>query len=166
MRGATLSSLQAETFPVLSSSTVYDRLACVRGYAQSLFVLLRHACQERPKSTLLASVASAHPSSHYLEECWCTPLAPGALLERAASIALRIMFLMFARYVSMFASFGSTILHCSFRTDWNGSQIALWYCYSGVRSISARPGSASPSTMCSGKWSDCRWSIPVDQSAS
>ena len=44
---------QVETFPVLTSSTVYDRLACVRGYAQSLFVLLRHVYLECPKSTTL-----------------------------------------------------------------------------------------------------------------
>ena len=31
-----------------------------------------------------------------------------------------------------------------------------------IWSVSARTGSASPSTRCSGRWSDCRWSAPVD----
>ena len=37
----------------LTCCTVYDGLACVRGFVQSLFVLLRHVCLERRKSTPL-----------------------------------------------------------------------------------------------------------------
>ena len=140
---------------MLTSSTVYNRLACVRGYAQSLFVLLRHVYLERPKSTPFGRGGlgtlfvppfrgvQVHSSSSR------SPLGDGSIspLENYVPDVQDICL--------MFASLGSTVPHCSFRTDSNRSQFALWYWYLGVRSISARPGSALPSTMCSGKWSDC-----------
>ena len=88
--GALIFSPQAETFQMLSSSIIYDGLACASGFAKGLYVLQGHVCLEKPKST---------------------PIAPGAPFGMAASAASRINFLLFSVYVSMHASLWSTVLH-------------------------------------------------------
>ena len=64
-----------------------DWHVCVATRRASLFYPDTFAWNVR-RARLLAEVASAHSSFHHLQECWCTPLALGALLGIATSLCV------------------------------------------------------------------------------